>query len=109
MVDLQEDVAVKDDKVSGTLKYISTGWDPGTWSEADATGNYVVLHFEVPDVEGVTIKVSNKTTSTLDEDGIYVGRIADKNSQTLTVVASKEGYADVVKVLYLHDLVCESA
>lgn len=47
-------------------------------------------------------------TATLDEDGIYVGRIADKDSQTLTVVASKTGYDSVTKVYTLSGLEVDS-
>ena len=43
-----------------------------------------------------------------DDDGIAVLRIADKSTQTVTVVARKEGYSDVTKVFTLTDLVCEA-
>ena len=41
---------------------------------------------------------------TLDEDGLYVGRIADKSTQTLKVVASKTGYASITKTYSLTGL-----
>lgn len=43
----------------------------------------------------------------LDDDGIVVLRIADKSSQTITVVASKDGYDDVTKTYSLENLICE--
>lgn len=46
---------------------------------------------------------------TLDPDGIVVLRIADKATQTITVVASKEGYESVTKVFTLTGLTCEPA
>lgn len=100
--DLQEDVVVGESSISGTLKYIddySSAFGPGLDS-----GNYIVLHAEVPDVEDVTITVTVTNPSVLDEDGIAVLRIADKSSQTITVVASKEGYEDVTKVYSLTEL-----
>lgn len=100
--DLQEDVVVGESSISGTLNYIddySSAFGPGLDS-----GNYIVLHAEVPDVEGVTITVTVTNPSVLDEDGIAVLRIADKSSQTITIVASKEGYEDVTKVYSLTEL-----
>ena len=75
---------------------------------SEQTGNYIVFHAEVPNVDGVTITAKISKTSTLDSDGIAVFRIANKDSQTLTVVASKEGYEPVTKVFSLSGLTVES-
>lgn len=72
------------------------------------SGNYLVIHAEVPDEDDVTITVKVTNPVTLDSDGIVVLRIADKNSQTVTVVASKDGYEPVTKVFKLNDLVCQA-
>lgn len=92
--------------LTGTLKYVDdyTGFsgDPELQE-----GNYLVFHTAVPDVEGVTITAKMDNTSTLDEDGIGVFRVRDKSSQTLTIVASKEGYESVTKVYSLAGLTCE--
>lgn len=93
--ELQSDVAIGDDAITGTLKYIddySTAFGPG-----EDSGNYIAIHASVPDVEDVTITVTVTNPSVLDADGICVLRIADKSTQTITVVASKEGYASVTK------------
>lgn len=45
---------------------------------------------------------------TLDEDGIWIGRIADKDSQTVKVVASKDG-ASVTKTYTLSGLTLQPA
>lgn len=102
--DLQSDVEINGNKISGILNYIddySSAFGPGQDS-----GNYICLHFatDVPDAE-ITVTITNP--STLDEDGIFVGRIADKDSQTITVVASAEGYTSVTKTFDLTDLICE--
>ena len=100
---------VGDDSISGTLKYVDdyTGFsgDPSLQS-----GNFIVLHASVPGFEDdatISVKVTNPVT--LDDDGIAVLRIADKNSQTITVVASVDGYDDVTKEFSLSDLICEDA
>ncbi len=72
------------------------------------TGNYIALHFGVPEVDDVTFTVTVTNPVVLDPDGIVVLRIADKDSQTITVVASKEGYESVTKVYDLTGLVCET-
>lgn len=102
--DLQSDIEIDGTSISGILNYIddySSAFGPGLDS-----GNYICLHFEtdVPDAE---IEVTITDPVVLDADGILVGRIADKDSQTITVVASKEGYRSVTKTFALTDLICE--
>lgn len=106
--DLQEDVVIGEDSIAGTLKYVASY--PGFSSDPElSSGNYLVIHAEVPDVEGVTVSVKVTNPVTLDEDGIAVLRIRDKDSQTVTVVASKEGYPSVTKVYDLGSLTCNQA
>ena len=42
--------------------------------------------------------------SVLDADGLIVLYIADKDTQTVTVTASKDGYSDVTKTFTLTGL-----
>lgn len=107
--DLQSDVAIKDRTIGGTLKYVSEGWDPGTWGAEEATGNYLALHAEVPDVDDVTITVKVTNPVTLDSDGLVVLRIRDKDTQTVTITASKDGVKSVSKEYSLKGLVCEAS
>lgn len=105
--ELQNDVEVGDDEITGTLYY----QDDYTGFSGDAslqTGNYLVLHASVPDVDDVTITVTLTNAVTLDDDGIVVLRIADKSTQTVTVVASKTGYETVTKTFTLDELDCQS-
>lgn len=106
--DLQTGVSFGDGIATGTLKYVSdyTGFSSNI---AEQSGNYIVFHAEVPDVEGVTITAKITKTSTLDSDGIAVFRVGDKDSQTLTIVASKEGYDTVTKTFSLSGLTVEAA
>jgi len=106
--DLQDNVAISDNAISGTLKYVSdyTGFSSDV---ALQSGNYIALHFAVPEADDATITVTVTNPVVLDDDGIVVLHIADKDSQTITVVASKEGYESVTKVYDLKGLVCENA
>ena len=93
--------------ITGTLHYIddySSAFGPG-----EDSGNYIVFHAAVEGVEGVTITAKMDNTSTLDEDGIGVFRVRDKSTQTLTIVASKEGYDSVTKTYTLRGLTCEES
>ena len=104
--DLQENIEVGTNAITGTLKYVA---DYSSAFGGDlSSGNYIALHMEVPNTTGVTITAKITNPVTLDADGDFVGRIADKSTQTITVVASKEGYADVTKVYSLTGLTCES-
>lgn len=107
--DFEENIRIRGDRVRGTLKYVSD-FSAAGYTGDEAHGNYLVLHFSVPDVDGVTIQATiNNRTVTLDEDGILISHIADKTSQTLTVVASKDGYDSVTKTYALSDLTVKSA
>lgn len=104
--DLQENIVIGRGTISGTLKYIDD-YEGFSSDTSLNSGNYLAIHAEVPDVTGVTITVKVTNPVTLDEDGIAVLRIADKSSQTVTVVASKDGCNDVIKEFDLRGLICE--
>lgn len=93
--DLQSDIVVGTNAITGTLKYVS---DYSSAFLGDlSSGNYIALHCEVPGVEDTTITVKVTNPVTLEEDGNVVLRIADKSTQTITVVAAKSGYKTVTK------------
>lgn len=100
--ELQSNIVVGNDAITGTLKFISdysTAFGPG-----EDSGNYIAIHASVPGVDDVTLTVTVTNPSVLDADGICVCRIADKSTQTITVVASKEGYESVTKEFDLSGL-----
>lgn len=104
--DLQENIVITGTDITGTLKYVddySSAFGPG-----EDSGNYICLHFAA-NLPGATITVTITNPVTLDADGILVGRIADKSTQTITVVASKPGYASDTKVFDLTGLTCLSS
>ena len=108
--DLQEDIIVSADGVSGTLKYIDDYSDAGFTGD-DASGNFLALKITTPGVEGATItaELSDSTGDPLipDPNGIVIFRIADKDTQTIEVVASKEGLGEDSVTLDLSDLTLE--
>lgn len=104
VTDLQDNIEIDGNEISGTLKYIA---DYSAAFGGDlASGNYIALHFSVPDAPGATIttQVTGRDASTLDSDGLVVAHIADKDSQTITVVASMDGYDSVTRILDLSGL-----
>lgn len=105
VADLQENVEIDGDAVTGTLHYLDdyTGFsgDPELQS-----GNYICLHFEssVP----ATIQAAyNDKTVTLTDDGILIVRVADKDLP-LTVTATYIGQI-VTKTYDLSDLTLEAS
>ena len=103
---LQSSITVGADSVSGTLLYVDdyTGFSEDTELQS---GNYLALHFEVPEADDATITVvlsdDPEATNVLDEDGIAVLRITDTD-QTVSVTASKTGYESVTKTYSLTGL-----
>ena len=97
--DLQENIAIGmlSQVITGTLKYVD---DYSAAFGGDlSSGNYIALHMETPGIDDatITVEIMNGTSGpvTLDPDGLWIGRIADKSTQTIKVVASKEGYDSV--------------
>lgn len=82
--DLQSGIEIADGAITGTLNYIAD-YSSAFGGEL-ASGNYLALHFEA--TEGAAIKVKLTNEVTLDEDGIIVLRIADKDEQTITATAT---------------------
>lgn len=105
--DLQTSVRVNDTRIVGKLKYVAD-YEGFSGDPELQSGNYIALHFEAdaPDAT-ITVKVTNPVT--LDDDGDVVLRIADKSTQTITVVASADGYESVTKVYDLSRLTVETA
>lgn len=95
--DLQEDVEVANGAITGTLNYV-TGYTGFSGDVAEQSGNYLAL--KVTAIEGATITVEliNGTVGhpvTLDEDGMIVLRIANKSTQSVEVVATKDSLSEV--------------
>lgn len=95
--DLQEDMAVVGNHVTGTAKYVSgyTGFSSKT---DEQKGNFVAFHISVGDLvigTNVTVKVNGVT---MDPDGLHVMRFVDDKVDAKAIVeASADGHPTVTK------------
>lgn len=105
--DLQTGIVVGNDAITGTLKYVSdysSAFGPG-----EDSGNYLCLHCASETEDAViTVEVVNGTNGpvTLDPDGLIVLRIANKNTQSIRVIATADGKANT-HIYRLSGLTCK--
>ena len=109
--DLQEDIAVGDDAISGTLKYI-TGWTAFSGDVSEQSGNYLALHIdtEIP-ADSITAELINGNVGhpvTLDNDRTLIVRISDVDTQSLQIVATLNDLT-ITKDFDLSDLTLNNA
>jgi hypothetical protein len=85
--DIQSGVSVSGNKITGTLKYLSTG----SIVEDYGVGNFLALKFSNVDPEATSVKVglepSDEGLQELlgDSDMNAIGKITDKNTQKFRV------------------------
>lgn len=107
--DLQSNVRIGANAITGTLKYVDdyTGFSSKT---EEQSGNYLVIHAVDANADSVTVEVVGGTSGprTLDSDGLIVLRIANKNTQSIQVKSYKNGVAKDVKNYSLTGLVLEA-
>ncbi len=98
--DLQSNVAVASNAITGTLNYIDdyTGFSSVV---AEQSGNYLVLHVDTELEDDIYVELVNGTKGPvqLDEDRLIVLRIADKDTQSVRVTVG-----EVVKLYTLDGL-----
>lgn len=109
--DLQSDITIGPDSISGTLKYV-TGYTGFSSATAEQSGNYLALHCDgIPSADEVTVELVGGTLGhpvQLDSDRIIVVRITDVNNQYIVITATKDG-TTLSKTLYLTGLTLETA
>lgn len=95
--DLQENIVVKRDKITGTLKH-TTGFQ--AFGEGEQDGNFLALALPAdPDVEITTEVINGKSGPVnVGEERFCVYRITDKDRQKIKVVYKKGG--DTVTKIY---------
>lgn len=106
---LQENIAVEDGAVSGTLKYVSSGTLANDWGP----GNFIALAFSDADSKATKHRVGLKPSVSsglveLDSDMDAVIKVTDKIAQNL-VVESTDGVRRHRTVYDLSQLVCQEA
>lgn len=107
--DLQANVFVNGDEITGTLKHV-TGYTGFSSNESEQSGNYLALKIEtVPDDVVTTVELVGGTKGpvTLDEDKNIVLLIKNKDTQSVKVV-STDGDETVTKTFGLTGLTLES-
>ena len=105
VADLQSNVVVGSNAISGTLLYVADYSSAG-YAGDEASGNYLVIHCASTDADSITVEVVGGVhgEQTLDVDGICICRIAN-TSQKIKVRAYKDGTVANVKTYSLDDLV----
>lgn len=103
--DLQTDVEVGEDGITGTLKYVS-GFTGFSGNAELQEGNYIALHAECEGANRITAELIGGISGpvALDEDGIVIFRVTSTEQQ-VKFTASKAGYSDNVIKLSLEDIV----
>lgn len=88
--DLQADIVIGEDSISGTLKYV-TGYTGFSSSVSEQSGNYLALKFDPTPVDAeVTVEIVGGTKGpvTLDEDKMWVGLIKSTSQKVKVTVTS---------------------
>lgn len=108
--ELQENIRVSGDKITGTLKYVTDYAGFSSVSE-DQAGHYLALKIsDTPEGSSTTVEVVGGTKGpvTLDEDMNIVLRIRDKKTQKVKVVTTMDDDTNI-KVFDLTGLTLEPA
>lgn len=91
ITELQSNVSVGDDAITGELLYVDdyTGFSSKV---EEQSGNYLVLHCESDEGATITVEVVGGTSGpvTLDPDGIIILLIRDTATQSVRVIATKD-------------------
>ena len=105
VTDLQTNVVVGSNAITGTLKYIADYSSAG-YTGDEKSGNFLVFHSASTDADSITVEVVGGVhgEQTLDVDGICICRIAN-TSQKIRVRAYKDGTVANVKTYSLDNLV----
>lgn len=108
MSDLQTDITVNEDSITGTLKHV-TGYTDFSSETSEQEGHYLALKCDTnADDAVITVEVVGGTKGpvTLDEDKNIVLLIKDESSQDVRVIATK-GDKSIEKTYDLSGLILE--
>lgn len=92
MNELQSDVVVGEDSITGTLKYI-TGYTEFSSEVSEQTGNYLALKVNPDPADAkITVEIVNGTKGpvVLDTDKNIVLLIKNKDTQTVKITVENE-------------------
>ena len=107
--DLQSNVVVGEDTISGSLKHV-TGYTGFSSKTSEQEGHYLALKFDVTPADAVTtveLVGGTKGPVTLDADKNIVLLIKSNTTQSIKVVSTKDG-SSVTKTYTLTGLILEA-
>lgn len=105
VTDLQSDIVIGDDAITGTLAYVTDYTDFSEDTDLQK-GNFLALHFGAPEGYEITVSLGDDPIE-VDSDGIVVMRIADKDTDIITATATK-GEDTQTLTFDLSGLTCET-
>ncbi|MBQ6446468.1 MAG: hypothetical protein IJJ10_03265 [Bacillus sp. (in: Bacteria)] len=90
--ELQTDVNIEDNYITGTLNYVE-GYTGFSGDPELQEGNFLALKFEATEGATTTVEILNGYSGPveLDSDMNWVGRIADNETQKIKVVSTLDG------------------
>lgn len=95
--DLQEDIAIANGAVTGTLKYV-TGYTGFSSKAKEQKGNFIALKVTNATADeiyvGLSPSASGKELNKLDEDGMIVLQVTNKDEQVIRVETVTDGIHD---------------
>ena len=105
--ELQENIVINDNSISGTLKNVASYPQFGD-EEAYSSSHYLALSFESKNANVVKTRITNGTSGWVDitEDMFCVYRIKDNAIQKIEIVATRDGEV-VTKTFSLTELILE--
>ena len=109
--DLQDDIEITGDKITGTLLWV----DDYTGFSGDATeqsGNYLVTKCTAQEGDTITVRLTAGRVTrpiTLGDDGILIARITDKDAQKLIYTATAADGSIETREFDLSGLTLESS
>ena len=107
--ELQSDVVVSDDEVTGTLKYVD-GYVDFSSNVSEQSGNYLALKIEAEPAEAETVVElvgGTKGPVTLDDDMNIVLLIKNKDTQSIKVTTT-HNKESITKTYGLSGLILET-
>lgn len=107
--ELQSDMVVADDEVTGTLKYVN-GYVDFSSNTSEQSGNYLALKIEAEPAEAETVVElvgGTKGPVALDDDMNIVPLIKNKDTQSIKVTTTHNGES-ITKIYGLSGLTLET-
>ncbi|WP_320952960.1 hypothetical protein [Enterocloster bolteae] len=107
--ELQSDMVVADDEVTGTLKYVN-GYVDFSSNTSEQSGNYLTLKIEAEPAEAETVVElvgGTKGPVALDDDMNIVLLIKNKDTQSIKVTTTHNGES-ITKIYGLSGLTLET-